>query len=137
MINHNSNPLDYLIQCCETAVRTGQWKLNHFTILNAKDELARLRQAKADLAEDAFRANQSCVEDNNRWLSCERELCALKEKIKSIFNQPVAYGLINDRFNLYDLRIQNNPYNNPEKVVPLYSNKKEFIEYINDSKPKK
>jgi hypothetical protein len=135
-MNEHSNPLDYLIQCCETAVRTGEWKLNHFTILNAKDELARLRQAKANMAEDAFKANQSCVEDNNRWLSCERELCSLKDKIKNIFSKPVAYGLINDKYDLYDLRISNNPFNDQSNVVPLYSNRPEFIEYINGSKSK-
>jgi hypothetical protein len=122
-MNEHSNPLDYLIQCCETAVRTGEWKLNHFTIINAKDELDRLRQAKADL-----------VEDNNRWLSCERELCSLKDKIKNIFSKPVAYGLINDKYDLYDLRISNNPFNDQSNVVPLYSNRPEFIEYINGSK---
>lgn len=135
-MNQHSHPLDYLIQCCQTAVTTGKWKINQFTINNAKDELVKLRQAKADIAADAFAANQDNVDNTNRWLSCEKELCALKEKIKSIFNQPVAYGLINDRFDVYDLRIQNNPYNDPEKVLPLYSNKKEFIEYINGSKSK-
>lgn len=136
-MNEHSNPLDYLIQCCETATNTGKWKINRFIINNAKDELNRLRQAKADMAADAFAANQNSIDDNNRWLSCEKELCSLKEKIKGIFSQPVAYALINDRNDLYDLRLVNNPLNDQTKVVPLYSNKQEFISYINDKQSKK
>lgn len=43
-MNEITDPLDYLIQCCETAINTGKWKLTKFTILNAKDELKKLRQ---------------------------------------------------------------------------------------------
>ena len=135
-MNEKSSPLDYLIQCCETAIKTGKWKLDIFTVSNAKDELKKLRQSKSDMSYDAFQANKNSVEDNNRWLSCESELCKLKEKIKAIFSHPVAYGLINDRYDIYDLRISNNPYNNQENVVPLYSNKPEFIEWLNGSKSK-
>ena len=135
-MNEHSDPLDHLIQCCETAVQTGKWKLNKFTVSNAKDELKRLRESKRDLSKDAFEANKNSVEDSNRWLSCETELVKLKEKIKTIFSQPVAYGLINDRYDLYDLRLHNNPYNNQENVVRLYSDKPEFIEWLNDSKSK-
>ena len=135
-MNEHSDPLDHLIQCCETAVQTGKWKLNKFTVSNAKDELKRLRESKRDLSKDAFEANKNSVEDSNRWLSCETELVKLKEKIKTIFSQPVAYGLINDRYDLYDLRLHNNPHNDQTNVVPLYSDKPEFIEWINDSKSK-
>ena len=135
-MNEHSDPLDYLIQCCETAIQTGKWKLNKFTVSNAKDELQRLRESKRDLSKDAFEANKNSVEDSNRWLSCETELVKLKEKIKTIFSQPVAYGLINDRYDLYDLRLHNNPNKDRTKVVPLYSDKPEFIEWINDSKSK-
>lgn len=135
-MNEHADPLDYLIQCCETAIETGKWRLNKFTVSNARDELKRLRESKRDLSRDAFEANKNSVEDSNRWLSCERELVKLKEKIKTIFSQPVAYGLINDRYDLYDLRLQNNPHNDQTNVVPLYSNKPEFIEWLNDSKSK-
>ena len=81
IMSNDSNPLDYLIQCCETAVNTGKWNLTRFTILNAKDELQKLRETKRDLAHDAFQANQNAVEDTNRWLSCEQELASIKKKI--------------------------------------------------------
>jgi hypothetical protein len=127
-MNENSNPLDYLIQCCETAINTGRWNLTRFTVLNAKNELTKLREAKRDLAKDAFNANQNSVEDNNRWLSCEKELVALKEKIKTIFSQPVAYGLINDRHDLYNLTLHYNKFDDKDdKLIPLYSNREEFL----------
>jgi hypothetical protein len=126
-MNEIANPLDYLIQCCETAVNTGHWNLTRFTVLNAKNELAKLREAKRDLAEDAFNATQNSVEDNNRWLSCEKELVSLKEKINSIFSKPVAYGLINDRHDLYGLTLTYNPYEDSKKLIPLYSSKEEFL----------
>ena len=135
-MNEKSSTLDYLIECCEIATKTGKWKLDRFLVSNAKHELKKLRQSKSDMSYDAFQANKNSVEDNNRWLSCESELCKLKEKIKAIFSHPVAYGLINDRYDIYDLRISNNPYNNQENVVPLYSNKQEFIEWLNGSKSK-
>lgn len=57
----NSNPLDYLIECCEHAIQTGHWKLDKFTVLNAKDELLKLRQAKKDLSKELFNANKEIV----------------------------------------------------------------------------
>lgn len=83
IMNNDSNPLDYLIRLCETAVNTGKWKLTRFTILNAKDELQKLRQSKKDLSHDAFQINQNAVEDTNRWLSCEKELAAIKAQINT------------------------------------------------------
>lgn len=48
-MKQNSNPLDYLIECCQTAINTGKWNLTKFTVLNAKDELKKLRQQIDDL----------------------------------------------------------------------------------------
>jgi hypothetical protein len=125
-MNENSNPLDYLIELCEKAVDYGT--ITRFTILNAKNELAKLRQSKIDLAQDALNANKNSVDDNNRWLSCEKELVALKEKIKTIFSQPVAYGLINDRHDLYNLTLHYNRFDDKDdKLIPLYSNREEFL----------
>ena len=127
-MNQISNPLDYLIQCCETAINTGRWNLTKFTILNAKDELQRLRQSKVDLAQDAFNANEESIDNTNRWLSCEKELVALKEKINTIFSKPVAYGLINDRHDLYNLTLHYNRFlDKDDKLIPLYSNREEFL----------
>ena len=61
-INKYTNPLDYLIECCETAISTGHWKLDKLTILNAKDELNRIRQSKKDLAQELFKANQEIAD---------------------------------------------------------------------------
>jgi hypothetical protein len=53
------------------------------------------------------------------------ELKKLRQELASY--KIVAYGKINDRFDLYDLRIQNNPHDDQTKIVPLYSNKEEFL----------
>jgi hypothetical protein len=125
-MNENSNPLDYLIELCEKAVDYGT--ITRFTILNARNELEKLREAKRDLAQDAFNANKNSVDDNNRWLSCEKELVALKEKINLIFSKPVAYGLINDRHDLYNLTLHYNRFDDKDdKLIPLYSNREEFL----------
>ena len=42
------------------------------------------------MAHDAFQANQNAVEDTNRWLSCEQELAAIKEKINPLFDYTQA-----------------------------------------------
>jgi len=109
-MNEHSNPIDFLI---EFAWANGA---DRFVVNNAKDELNKLRQTQ-----------QCDIDDNRRWLNCESELCALKDKIKSIFNQPVAYALINDRNDIYDLNLQNNPHNDQQRVIPLYSNKPELL----------
>lgn len=47
-MNKDANPIDYLIECCEKSIGTGYWTITSFNILNAKDELKRLR-SKPDL----------------------------------------------------------------------------------------
>ena len=128
-MNENSSPIDYLIQCCETQINTGRCNLTRFTVLNAKNELSKLRETKRDLAQDTFNATQESTDNTNRWLSCEKELVSLKEKIKTIFSQPVAYGLINDRHDLYNLTLHYNRFDDKDdRLIPLYSNREEFLQ---------
>jgi len=110
-MNEHSNPLDHLLQCCEDAINTGHWKLTKFNVLNAKDELDKLRQKLKDAYKELFDANQALVEEINN---------NLRYKI-------VGYGRINDKKDLYDLRLQNNTLLDQETVVPLYSNREEFL----------
>lgn len=100
-MNENTNPIEFLI---EFAWANGA---DLFVVNNAKDELKRLK------------------EDNNRWLSCESELYQLKK----VFEQPVAWGLKNDRGDLYNIRTQDNPYTPDEICVPLYTNKVEYKDF--------
>lgn len=61
------------------------------------------------------------------------ELLKLRQEnleLKKVFDYPVAYGMTNHRFDLYDLRTQNNPFNDQSKVVPLYSNRKELLQFL-------
>lgn len=86
-----SNPLDHLIELCEQAVDYGT--ITKFTILNAKDELKRLR-----------------------------------EQINNL--QIVAWARINNKGDLYDLRLQNNPYVDKNTVISLYANSRDINERI-------
>jgi hypothetical protein len=47
------------------------------------------------------------------------ELKRLKAKYEKL-DPPVAWAKINQYGDLYDLRLQNNPYNDQKTVVPLY-----------------
>ena len=119
IMNHNSDPLDYLIELCETAVNTGKWKLTQFTILNAKDELRKLRETKKDLANEAFKANKFAVDEMNRNLDYKN----------------VAWAFINNHGDLYNLTLHYNRFANKDALIPLYCNQKEFQEkYGNLSK---
>jgi hypothetical protein len=42
------------------------------------------------------------------------------KKLKSVVDTPVAYAKTNNLGDLYDLRLQNNPYDDQNSVVPLY-----------------
>lgn len=108
-MNEHSNPIEFLI---DFAWANGA---DRFTVNNAKDQLKKLQEDSSD---------------SNRWFSCEKELTQLRQeynKLLEVFNYPVAYGLINDCNDLYDLRLGNNPHNDQNKVVPLYSNRQEFL----------
>lgn len=49
------------------------------------------------------------------------ELKRLRQQLEAF--KVVAYGKINNHNDLYDLRLQNNPYDDQTKVIYLYSNK--------------
>lgn len=101
-MNEHSNPIEFLI---DFAWANGA---DRFVVNNAKDELKILKEKAAE---------------SERLMNCEKDL----NKIQEIFNYPVAYGKINERNDLYDLRLGNNPCDNQDKVVPLYSNRQEFL----------
>ena len=103
IMNEYANPLDYLLECCESATLTGQWKLSRFTVSNAKDELVKLRQLNKELALETAKANQFAVDEMNH----------------NINYKVVGWVKINDRGDLYDPRLCYNPY---EQLIPLYCN---------------
>lgn len=53
------------------------------------------------------------------------ELQKLRKEINSF--KVVAYGRVNDRLDLYGVNINHNPHVNQDTVVPLYSNRQEFL----------
>lgn len=112
----NYNSVDNLIKLCEDAVSTGKWRLSKEIINDAKNNLAQLKASKKALAKETFSANQFATEEMNLYLETAKELGSLQ---KSLAN-PIAWARINERGDLYDLRLQNNPYNDQTKIVPLY-----------------
>lgn len=111
-MNEITNPLDYLIECCEAAINTGKWKLTKFTILNAKDELSRLRQSNKEMTEEAYKANQWAIDEINNNLN-------FKE---------VAWATINGRGDMFNLSMIYNKFANEDTIIPLYRNEKEYKE---------
>ena len=108
-MNEHSDPIEFLI---EFAWANGA---DRFVVNNAKDELLRLKEN---------------INNENRWISCEKDLAKVNkayEELLDIFKYPVAYAKTNDRNDLYDLRLGNNPHDDQNKVVPLYSNRQEFL----------
>lgn len=90
----NSKPLDSIIEFAYTKGADIFW------INNAKDELKKLRDQTNTFVEPS-------VKRANLLLNKSME-------------KPAAFAKINDRGDLYDLRLQNNPYNDQTKVIPLY-----------------
>lgn len=116
-MNQNSNPIEFLI---DFAWANGA---DRFVVNNAKDELNKLRSAVEKIkektrewSEEVYRANEFAVEQTNEYLDAVRDL----ENLKNNLANPVAWARINDRGDLYDLRLQNNPHIDQSTVVPLY-----------------
>lgn len=66
------------------------------------------------------------------------ELKCLKKELEDIKNKfyPVAWVRVNDRGDLYDPRLQYNPYVDERIIIPLYANKEEFKQIISKMKEK-
>lgn len=61
------------------------------------------------------------------WINnAKDELKKLREelhKLYSIFDKPTAWARINSRGDIFDLRLQNNPYVDQKTVIKLYAKK--------------
>lgn len=106
----NSNPIEFAI---EFAWANG---CDLFTINNAKDELKKLKAKHKEWSEEVYRANKFAVEQTNEYLKISHEMQNLKDSLA----HPVAYAKITEDGLLYDLNISNNPYDDQNKVIPLY-----------------
>jgi hypothetical protein len=109
-MNKHSNPLEFII---DFAWASGA---DLFFVQNAKDELKKLKDKSKEWAEEVYRANEFAVEQTNEYLEVSQQMQALKDSLE----HPVAWARINDRGDLFDLRLQNNPHIDQSTVVPLY-----------------
>lgn len=127
-----SDPLDHIIQCLELGMLP-----TLFDVKNAKDELRKLRDKVQYAYEDAYLATNSSKEDVQRWISAEKERAKLSEEnklLKESLKTAVAWAIVNDRGDLYDLRLQQNPHVDQTIVLPLYSNKDEYKKLMSELK---
>jgi len=97
-MKEHSDPIEFVI---EFALNNGA---SSFIINNAKDQLKKLKQKLADSYQELFNCNQDLIEETKQ----------------SINYKVVAWARTNDRGDLFDLRLQKNPYLDDETVVPLY-----------------
>jgi hypothetical protein len=109
-MNKNSDPLESIIDFAWGA------GADLFFVQNAKDELKKLRDKNKEWASEVYRANEFAVEQTSEYLEVHKQMQALKDCIES----PVAWARINDHGDLFDLRLQNNPYVDQNTVTPLY-----------------
>lgn len=65
------------------------------------------------------------------WVNnAKDELKRLREELesyRSLFATPVAWARTNDRKDLFDLRLNNNPYVDQSTVIPLFTNNKDYV----------
>lgn len=109
-MEQNSNPIEYLI---EFAWANGA---DRFVVNNAKDELKKLKEKSKEWVAEVYRANEFAVEQTNEYLDISKQMQDLKDSL----GKPVAWATINDRGDLFDLRLQNNPYLDQNKTISLY-----------------
>lgn len=110
----NANPLESII---DFAWANGA---DRFWVNNAKDELKKLRLRLIELDSEIVKSHRTETEELNLYLDTAKELGDIEKSL----DVPVAWAKINDRGDLYDVRLQNNPYDNQNKIVPLYRIKK-------------
>ena len=106
----HSNPLESII---DFAWASGA---DLFFVQNAKDELKKLKEKNKEWAEEVYRANEFAVEQTNELLEIVQKMQTLKDSL----DKPVAWARINDRGDLFDPRLCNNPHIDQSTVVPLY-----------------
>jgi hypothetical protein len=119
-----AEPLEHILKCYESGLTP-----TRFDILNAKDELRKIKDQVESLMESYLKTREIAREDRSRWLGAERDRAKLAEENRLLtesLNNAVAYARINGRGDLYDLRLQYNPHVDETTVLPPYSNKEEF-----------
>lgn len=127
-----ADPLDHVLNCYQRGIIPTE-----FDILNAKDQLRKTREQIDGLISCYQNTRISAREDRARWLSAEQDRAKLSEENKLLresLNNAVAWARVNDRGDLYDLRLQLNPQVDEKIMLPLYSNKEEMKKVVDGLK---
>lgn len=123
-----ADPLEHILSCCDRDILPTK-----FDILNAKDQLRKMREQVDSLISCYQNTRIIAREDRARWLSAEKDRAKLSEENKLLresLNNAVAWAKVNDRGDLYDLRLQINPQVDEKIMLPLYSNKEEMKKVV-------
>lgn len=109
-MKQHSDPIEFVIEFawangCDLSV-----------INSAKDQIKKLKEKQKEWVIETFKANTFAIEQTNEYLKISQQMQDLKDSLAS----PVAWAKINSSGDLYDLNLQNNPYNNQNEVVALY-----------------
>lgn len=129
-----ADPLEHILACCERGILPTK-----FDILNAKDQLRKVREQVDGLISCYQNTRTIAREDRARWLSAEQDRAKLSEEnqlLRDSLNNAVAWARVTERGDLYDLRLQCNPQVDEKIMLPLYSNKEEMKKVIEGLKPR-
>jgi hypothetical protein len=106
-LEKQEKPLEYMIHLCEEHNLPSQ-----FDIFNAKDELKCLRGGL-----DYFRRENE-------------ELKTRISELERVLSNPVGYGRINEKNDLYAFSTCYNPYEDQTTVIPLYTDPETFKKWL-------
>lgn len=127
-----ADPLDHVLNCCHRGIMPTE-----FDILNAKDQLRKTREQVDNLISCYQNTRTIAREDRARWLSAEQDRAKLSEENKLLresLKNAVAWARVNERGDLYDLKLQYNPHVDEKIMLPLYSNKEEMKKVVDGLK---
>lgn len=127
-----ADPLEHVLSCCEQGIVPTK-----FDILNAKDQLRKIREQVDGLISCYNNTRIIAREDRARWFSAEKDRAKLSEENKLLresLNNAVAWARVNESGDLYDLNLQLNPQVDEKIMLPLYSNKEEMKKVVDGLK---
>jgi len=119
-----SDPINHVLSCLDNGILPTK-----FDIQNAKDEFQKIKSKIESAYEDAFLYNKAAIDNHSRWIDAEKDRAKLSEEnklLKQSLSNAVAWARINDRGDLYDLRLQCNPHVDETIMLPLYANQEDF-----------
>lgn len=131
-IKRLSNPLDHVLNCYENNISPTK-----FDILNAKDELSKIKEQIEKLMEAYINSRTNAREDRSRWLSAEQDRAKLSEEnelLKQSLSNVMDLIKVSDRGDLNNTKLQYNHYIKGQMMLPFHSNNEEVEKVVDGLK---